>query len=44
VGEPYVLLYAHSVERIVLLGPMHERQLVFQMQEQRLQSRSVPCR
>lgn len=31
VVKPYVLLYAHSVDRVVLLALKHERQLVFQM-------------
>lgn len=33
VVKPYVLLYAHGVERIVLLALKHERQLVFLMPE-----------
>lgn len=31
VVKPYVLLYAHSADRVVLLALKHERQLVFQM-------------
>lgn len=31
VVKPYVLLYAHSGERVVLLALKHERQLVFQL-------------
>ena len=33
VVKPYVLLYAHSADRVVLLALKHERQLVFQMPE-----------
>jgi hypothetical protein len=29
--NPYVLLYAHSNDRVVLLSLKHERQLVFQL-------------
>lgn len=29
--KPYVLLYAHGKDRVVLLGLKHERQLVFQL-------------
>jgi hypothetical protein len=31
VVKPYVLLYAHSADRVVLLALKHERQLVFQL-------------
>lgn len=31
VVKPYVLLYAHSADRVVLLALKHERQLVFQV-------------
>jgi hypothetical protein len=31
VVRPYVLLYAHSNDRVVLLALKHERQLVFQL-------------
>ncbi|MFY7916230.1 MAG: type II toxin-antitoxin system RelE/ParE family toxin [Rubrivivax sp.] len=31
VVKPYLLLYAHSADRIVLLALKHERQLVFEM-------------
>lgn len=31
VVKPYVLLYAHSADSVVLLALKHERQLVFQM-------------
>ena len=31
VVKPYVLLYAHSDERVVLLALKHERQLVFRI-------------
>lgn len=31
VVEPYVVLYAHSADRVVLLALKRERQLVFQM-------------
>lgn len=31
VVKPYVLLYAHSADRVVLLALKHERQLVFQI-------------
>jgi len=31
VVKPYVLLYAHSDDRVVLLALKHERQLVFQL-------------
>lgn len=31
VVKPYVLLYAHSSDRVVLLALKHERQLVFQL-------------
>lgn len=33
VVKPYVLLYAHSADRVVLLALKRERQLVFQMPE-----------
>jgi hypothetical protein len=33
VVRPYVLLYAHSADRVMLLALKHERQLVFQMPE-----------
>lgn len=33
VVKPYVLLYAHSADRVLLLALKHERQLVFQMPE-----------
>lgn len=29
--KPYVLLYAHGADRVVLLALKHERQLVFQL-------------
>jgi hypothetical protein len=31
VVKPYVLLYAHASDRVVLLALKHERQLVFQI-------------
>lgn len=31
VVKPYVLLFAHSAERVVLLALKHERQLIFQL-------------
>ena len=31
VVKPYVLLYAHSTERVVLMALEHERQLIFQL-------------
>ena len=31
VVKPYVLLYAHSSDRVVLLALKHERELVFQL-------------
>lgn len=31
VVKPYVMLYAHSADRVVLLALKHERQLVFQL-------------
>jgi hypothetical protein len=31
VVKPYLLLYAHSADRVVLLALKHERQLVFEM-------------
>jgi len=31
VVKPYILLYAHSADRVVLLALKHERQLVFQV-------------
>lgn len=34
VVTPYVLLYAHSTDRVVLLGLKHERQLAFQFLQQ----------
>ena len=30
--KPYVLLYAHCADRVVLLGLKHERQLAFQLE------------
>lgn len=33
VVKPYVLLYAHSAERVVLLALKHERQLSFSLDE-----------
>lgn len=31
VPKPYVVLYAHGNDRVVLLGLKHERQLLFQL-------------
>jgi hypothetical protein len=33
VVKPYVLLYAHSADRVVLLALKHERQLVFELDQ-----------
>ncbi len=31
VVKPYVLLYAHNIDRVVLLALKHERELIFQL-------------